>query len=381
MLKSCAKIQKSMRKSFLKPLVAVAAFGIVGSCLGMPAAPAVTTVANAPAPTPAATDAAAPHIQFDSLIYDFGKVGSSELVKHSFTFTNTGKSTLEIIDVRPGCGCTTAGTWDKKVEPGKTGVIPLQFNSAGFGGPVTKQATVTCNDPSSSNLVLQIRGTVWKPIDIQPTMAFFNIPSESETNETRTVRIVSNMDEPVTVSDLQLSNANFRAELKTVKAGKEYELVVTAIPPFTNNGPTMAPITLKTSTTNMPTISITAYAVVQQPVTVTPSQLTLPAGPLTSATTFSIAIHNTGKNPLVLSDAKVNVPRGEVKLQQPNPGRMFTLMLDLPKDFQVKPDQKFEVTVKSNHPKYPLITVPINQPQPAVLNIPTQSAAAVKGAK
>jgi hypothetical protein len=260
-------------------------------------------------------------------------------------------------------------------------MIPLQFNSAGFGGPVTKQATVTCNDPSSSNLVLQIKGTVWKPIDVTPTMAFFNVSSEAASNETKTVRIVSNLDQPVTLSDLQLSNANFRAELKTVKEGKEFELNVTAIAPFTNS-PVMAPITLKTSTTNMPILNITAYAVVQQAVTVTPSQLSVPSGPLPSALTLSIAIRNSSTNLLTLSDAKANIPGVDVKVQEATPGHMFSLIVNLPAGFQAKPDQKPEVTVKSNHPKFPLITVPIYQAQQAPVFTPVpQSAAAVKGAK
>src|SRR6266545_7713144 len=123
----------------------------------------------------AAPETAGPKIQFADAVYDFGKIGAGELVKHEFVFTNIGTTTLEIKDVRPGCGCTTAGTWDKTVEPGKTGSIPLQFNSANFGGAVTKSATVTCNDPGQSNVVLQISGTVWKPIEVTPTMAVFNV--------------------------------------------------------------------------------------------------------------------------------------------------------------------------------------------------------------
>src|SRR6266540_7073090 len=109
----------------------------------------------------AAPESAGPKIQFAGTVYDFGKIGAGELVKHEFVFTNIGAATLEIKDVRPGCGCTTAGTWDKKVEPGKTGVIPLQFNSTGFSGSVTKSATVTCNDPGQSNLVLQLNAKIW----------------------------------------------------------------------------------------------------------------------------------------------------------------------------------------------------------------------------
>src|SRR5215510_12204415 len=113
---------------------------------------ALHTIAQ-PASTPllSASDAAAvktggPKIQFAETTYDFGKVDSGTLVKHDFIFTNTGDQALEITGVRPGCGCTTAGDWDKHVEPGTTGKVPLQFNSAGYSGTVLKTTTVTCND-------------------------------------------------------------------------------------------------------------------------------------------------------------------------------------------------------------------------------------------
>src|SRR5437667_5920623 len=65
-------------------------------------------------------------IHFDQPIFDFGKVDSGELIKHEFIFTNMGNQLLEVREVRPSCGCTTAGMWDKHVEPGKSGKIPVQ---------------------------------------------------------------------------------------------------------------------------------------------------------------------------------------------------------------------------------------------------------------
>src|SRR5882672_8816637 len=104
-------------------------------------------------------------IQFESTEYDFGKALVGEQVRHEFVFTNTGDAVLTISGVYPGCGCTTAGTWTRDVEPGQTGVIPLQFNTSHFGGqPVVKTTTVVCNDKDHGTTVLQIKGTVWKPI-------------------------------------------------------------------------------------------------------------------------------------------------------------------------------------------------------------------------
>src|SRR6266403_942449 len=134
-----------MKKNFIT-LVTVA--GILGGIASVLAETKPVPPPPAPAENKDAKETSGAKIQFDEAIYDFGKVNSGEVVKHSFVFTNIGTTTLEIKDVRPGCGCTTAGTWDKIDEPGKTGSIPLQFNSANFGGMVTKSATVICNDPS-----------------------------------------------------------------------------------------------------------------------------------------------------------------------------------------------------------------------------------------
>jgi hypothetical protein len=334
--------------------------------------PAATWIASAQTLAPASPAAdsgndrvpgsSGPRIQFQSAEFDFGKLNQGEVVKHEFVFTNTGTATLEIKEVKPGCGCTTAGSWDKLVEPGKTGIIPLQFNSANFGGKISKSATATCNDPNRSNVVLQITGTVWKALEITPTMAIFNYSNEGQKPDTKVVRIVNNGDEPLTLSEPQCTNQSFRVELKSVQPGKEFELHITAVPPFATRS-TIATVTLKTSSPKNPMLSVTAYVLVQPEVGVTPEQLLLPAGPL--ATTFSpaITIRAGGTNLLALSEPAVSVPGATVQLHQLQPGRLFNLVVSFPVGFQMAAGQKGEVTVKSNHPQFPLIKVPIAQPQ------------------
>jgi len=347
-------------KTMLVNLLIVA--GTLGGIASGPAQTKVSTTSSATATVvPAATSG--PRIQFADTAVDFGKLSSGAVAKHEFVFTNTGSTTLEITDVRPGCGCTTAGTWDKQVEPGKTGVIPLQFNSTGFSGTVMKSATVTCNDPGKSNLVLQLKANIWKAIDVTPTMAVFSVSSELQTNETRSVRIVSNLEEPIELSDLQCTNSSFRAELKTVRPGKEFELLITAVPPFAENRIITA-VSLKTSAPTNPTISVSAYLNVQPPVTVMPNHVMLPQGPLTNAAHSVVTIQNSGTNALVLTEPVVNVPGAAAHIQETQPGRLFSLTVDFPVGFQAKLGQKVEVTVKSNHPKFPLIQVPVFQPQP-----------------
>jgi hypothetical protein len=200
-------------------------------------------------------------------------------------------------------------------------------------------------------------GTVLRAIEVTPLMAVFNVSSEGQSNITKIVRIVNNLEEPLELSDLQCTNKTFQAMLETVRPGKEFELHVTATPPF-ELASVAAPVSVKTSSPKMPTISVTAYLTLQSPVAVTPNRIMLPPGPLTNAVHSLVMIRNTGTNLLALSDARLNVPGVEVHVQEIQVGRSFSLAIDFPAGFQIKSDQKVELTVKSNHPKFALIQVP-----------------------
>jgi len=328
---------------------------------GALAAPGLEAASPAPAATTAAsTGGGGPRIQFADLVHDFGRIDAGTVAKHDFIFTNAGTATLEITEVKPGCGCTTAGTWDKRVEPGQTGRIPLQFNSTGFSGTIAKGATVTCNDLSQSNVYLTIKGTIWRPIEVTPQSAYFNIPEESPTNATRVVRIVNNLDAPLTLSEPECTNRAFRAELKTIQPGKEFELHLSVQPPFDASRP-QATVTLKTSLTNTPVLTIPAYAYVQPAISVVPSQVMLPAGPLTAAVQPGVTIRNSGTNDLTLSDASINLEGASVALKEVQPGRVFTLSVSVPAGLQLPSGQRVMASVKSNHPRHPLIQVPVFQ--------------------
>ncbi len=327
------------------------AFAVVGQPV-LPVAPAAS-------PTPA-DKAPAPKIQFVSLVHEFGKVSAGEVVRADFTFTNVGTAPLEITQVRPTCGCTTAGSWERRIEPGKTGTIPLQVNTANFAGPVVKYVTVVCNDPSQPNVMLQIKGTIWKPIDVTPTFVVFNVVGDAQTNDSRTVKIVNNTDGPLAISDIHSSNPSFRAELKTNQPGKEYEVQITTVPPLAS-GTVQGQVTARTSSTNMPALSITTMAMVQPPVSAMPGQVFLQPGPLPSQTLINVSVRNNSAQFVTLSSPSVSVSNVQAQILESQPGKLFDVRLTFPAGFVLPAGQKAELTVKTSHPKYPLLTVPIVQ--------------------
>jgi hypothetical protein len=310
----------------------------------------------------ASTNGVGPKIEFASTVYDFGRVAAGGVVKHDFVFTNTGDALLEITGVYPSCGCTTAGAWTQQVEPGKTGTIPLQFNSARFSGPVAK--TVTVAPKNQPAITLQIKGTIWKPIEVNPQTAVLNVVADSPTNPTAKVSIVSSLDEPITLSDPTSSNPAIGAELKTVEPGKRFEVLITPRTPLAQ-GNVQATISIKTSSTNVPTIDVSALAVVQPLLAVSPTQIALPPGPLSSAFPCTVSIRNNGSQPLTLSEAAVNAADVDAQIKEIQPGKQFAVNMTFPAGFRIASGDEVALGVTTSLPQMPVLKVPVRQaPRP-----------------
>src|ERR1700677_5062348 len=296
-----------------------------------------------------------PVIAFDSGSYNFGKVGAGEFVTHTYIVTNTGTGVLEITNVHPACGCTTAAPWTRHIAPGQTGSIPIKFNSTHYTGHVIKTIDVYSNARNQPHASLLLTGVIWKPIDVMPQTAVINVPPDSSFPALASVRIINEGDQPLTVSDPVSSSKKFSAELKTTKPGKEYELVVSAPPPF-NVGNISGMISLKTSLPTMPNLNVNVIVSVQAAVQVSPSQLML--GPCPDRwTTNRIFIHGNGTNLLTLSEPACSDSRIQVSVLPIQPSRsMYNLVVALPPNYQIEAAQSVVVTVKSNNPKLPVVT-------------------------
>ena len=337
-----------------KELVLAASSLIVGTALvgAQPTSPPPATVAS--------TNSIGPRIQFATPVYDFGRARAGDPVKYTYVFTNTGDRMLIVNSVQPGCHCTTAGEWTKQVEPGKTGEIPIQFNTAGTSGMIVRQVTVACNISNQPPLVfIQIKGTVYKPYDVNPPYVYLNVSPDVETASLN-VAITNNTDEPLILFPPESNNRMFSAQLVTNQPGRGYQLRISTVPPV-SSGSVQGQILLKTSWTNTPVITVMVVANVQPALMVMPTFMTLIPGPLPNAVTNSVTIQNNSTNLLTLSEPVVNVPGVEAAIKELQPGRSFAAILAFPQGFQISPGQQVELSVKSSNPKFPVVKVPVVQ--------------------
>lgn len=325
---------------------------------------------------PATALSDSPRIQFAETNFDFGKAVGGEVVKHDYIFTNSGSRLLVISNVKSTCGCTSSSSMSRQVEPGKTGTIPLEFFTENYSGPVAKTVTVISNDTNQPPVALQIKGTIWRPIEVTPKAAVLSGLLDSPSNSFTVLNITNKQDEPLTLFEPASNNRLIAAELKTNRLGQEYQLIVKLVPPL-GSGNVFGEITLKTSAAKMPLLKVSAFAVRQQVVTVMPAQLTLPAVPIANSLTQYVSIRSIWANPLTLSDPAVNAAGVSLEIKELQPGRYFTVVVGFPPGFKTGQNDKVELSIKSNHPQFPVIKVPVVLlPPTSTASKPVQAAAA-----
>ncbi|MEO1625029.1 MAG: DUF1573 domain-containing protein [Bacteroidota bacterium] len=98
-------------------------------------------------------------MEFKEEVHDFGTVREGEVVKHTFTFTNTGTVPLVINNAKSTCGCTVP-KWPKEpIAPGESGKIKVRFNTKSKFNKQDKPVTITANT-YPANTVVRLTGFV-----------------------------------------------------------------------------------------------------------------------------------------------------------------------------------------------------------------------------
>ena len=93
-----------------------------------------------------------PVLEFEESAYDFGNIARGTAVEHVFTFKNTGKAPLVIVDATSTCGCTVPSYPKEPIQPGETGELLVKYNGSGLNA-VTKVVTVKANTEKGSETV------------------------------------------------------------------------------------------------------------------------------------------------------------------------------------------------------------------------------------
>lgn len=97
-------------------------------------------------------------IWFEELVHDYGEIPVDGEGRWTFKFKNIGKEAFVINRVRSTCGCTVPAWPREPVEPGASGEITVEYNTA-HAGTFFKSLYVY-SSAANSPVKLQIKGKV-----------------------------------------------------------------------------------------------------------------------------------------------------------------------------------------------------------------------------
>lgn len=320
-----------------------------------------------------ATNAGTPGARFGgpARVLDLGRVRPQQRLDIPLTFTNQGTAALQLSDLHGSCSCVHPGLRELAVPPGEHGVVPLEFYASDLGGPFSETLTFATNDPREPEVTLEFKGVVWRVLEALPAFVTLDVTPDSWTNQTAAVRIANHGETPIQLEPPVANQPAFAATFTTNRPGFAWDLIVRTTRPLPNANH-YGRFTFKTSSPEVPRLEVTAFVPALSAVVATPRQLRIPAGPLAQPETRVLWLRGTTGLALQLSDPTPPSPGVTTVVDEIEPGRLFRATLTFPAAFVLPPDRRLEFTVRSNHPQFPILRIPVTTP---ATNPPVSTAA------
>lgn len=102
---------------------------------------------------------AAPTVIFEPEHLDLGSVPEGELVRRSVRFVNTGSRQLWVTWVQTSCGCTVAQPRSRRLDPGTSGELTIEYQPGSAGEPI-RQTVKLYQQGVVEPAVLEVAGQV-----------------------------------------------------------------------------------------------------------------------------------------------------------------------------------------------------------------------------
>jgi hypothetical protein len=101
------------------------------------------------------------HLKVTDAKKNFGFVKKGEVVKISYTFTNTGNQPLIITDAKVECSCTTVDFPRQPITPNQTSTITVSFDTKSVYDRQDRTVEIISNAKNSSQKI-RFKGVVLK---------------------------------------------------------------------------------------------------------------------------------------------------------------------------------------------------------------------------
>ena len=253
-----------------------------------------------------------PHMIFDAMHYDFGKIGPDAKVTHVFKVTNDGKAYLNITRLNPSCGCTSTvlGKWS--LAPGESTQIEATFNPKGFHGLSRKSIQVVSDDPSNPTQTLTFEAEVVR--EITPSTESIFIQDVVRTVPRKaSVKLEATSGQPVQITGIKADGApwlSFTSRSEGNNAWVDFVLDGRKLPSGKQIGADV--ITIATANPRVPAINVSVQWELRATLQCDPVRVAWvePAGVERTAT---VTVRHKDNKPFRILSAKTSSPLFKVE--------------------------------------------------------------------
>ncbi|MGE5478803.1 MAG: DUF1573 domain-containing protein [Chloroflexota bacterium] len=197
--------------------------------------------------------------------YNWGEVTpKQDPLKADIILKNAGTEKLQIQNVHPTCGCTTAPLDKSELAPGESTTMHVSLNVNG-ASDIHKSIRITSNDPVAKEKVLMLQAKVIRELQFTPT-TYFAIPEMNiGAPSISKVTLENNSPQDVKLSNFKVTPENARLNLTKdykLKAGAKVDLILTVDP--TKSGGYNCSVTFNTSHPDYPEMRIMGFGHVKE---------------------------------------------------------------------------------------------------------------------
>lgn len=239
----------------------------------------VATAVFAPA-APAQSAAWADKLFANQTTHDFGVVPRGTQLKHSFKMTNIYKEPLEITQIRVSCGCVTATTSTKVLQPNESAQLNINMDARQFSGPKSVRVYLTVGPKYVSTASLTVTANARSDVVFNPGEIDFGAVSRGQTPtrhidveyvgafDWRVSEIVKSAAAPF---ELKVEELPQQVSQPTRRGYRIYATLKADAPA----GPFKQEIVLKTNDPSNPTLTFNINGTIQAGLAVSPASLSV----------------------------------------------------------------------------------------------------------
>ena len=138
---------------------------------------------SAAAVLPSFSTAAFAALQWEQTIVECPADLKSDTVEAIFRFTNAGKETATIVDLKSSCACAVVTPAKRTLKPGESSELKVAFTLRGIPGPQLATVEVITDVAAESPVVLQVRATIPEFLTLAPRTVAWNLNETANAKE------------------------------------------------------------------------------------------------------------------------------------------------------------------------------------------------------